>query len=220
MALWDSIGTTYVEAATTALPLHRAVLFLAGFVGSVVVHKQTHLSIFESIANLPLASFTSLSSGPLGEATLADVMVASAVIVGSWIYSRTSLRLIFSLASRSTDLMNRVTVAQAQAPVSPLQPVEERQKAVELVESSLIETRTRLKSMSAVAEMVGGLGVSALVAGYWGNALDLTLGVLLSSGAFLLHISTVRLFLSEYFGPALFKARLQGKQPPSPTSLR
>ena len=220
MALWDSIGTTYVDAATTALPLHRAALFLAAFVGSVAVHKQTHLSIFESISNISLASFASLSSGALSGATLADVMTATAVCVGGWVYSRVALRSIFFMASRSTDLMTRIVAAQKQAPLDPQQALHERQKAVALVESSLIETRTRLKAMGAAAEFVGGVGLAALTAFYWGNVLDLTVGVAFCFAAFTLQVSTVRLFLSEYFGPALFKAHLQGKQPPSPTSLR
>ena len=219
MSLWDSVSTTYVEAATSALPLHRAVLFAAGVLGSIAVHHQTHLSIFETVAQLPLADIASLSTGPLSKATMADVLVGIAAAIIGWAYSRLTLQLVFALAARSTDLKARFAVAEAQAPIDANQPLADRQKAMELIDSSLKEPRTRLRSLGAAAELTGGFAIASLVACFWGNALDLACGTVLVFVALGIQISSVRLFLNDYLGPASYKARLQGKKPPVPSSV-
>jgi hypothetical protein len=219
MSLWDSVGTTYVEAATSALPLHRAVVFAAGVFGSLAVHNQTHRSIFETVAQLPLAEMASLSTGPLSKAMLADLMFGIGAVICGWVFSRFSLHLVFALAARSTDFWARIKEAQAQVPIDSTQPLADRQKAMELIDASLKEPRARLRSLGSAAELAGGLGVASLVAAHWGNALDVAFGAVLVLVSLGLQVSSVRVFIADYFGPALYKARLQGKKPPTPARI-
>lgn len=212
MSLWDSVGTTYVEAATSALPLHRAIVFGAGFMGSLAVRQQTHLSIFETLARIPLSDMASLTTGPLSKAVFADVLLGVVVAAGGWLFSRVVLRCVFALAARSTDLWARVRDATAQVPIDPSLPLADRQKAMELIDASLVEPRARLRSRGAAAELLGGMGIGCLLATHWGNVLDASLGVAFALVAVGLHVSSVQLFLADYFGPALLKAQLQGKK--------
>ena len=77
-----------------------------------------------------------------------------------------------------------------------------------------------MRSLGSAAEMAGGLGVAGLIAAHWGNVLDGALGVVLVLVALGLQVSAVRVFLADYFGPALYKARLQGKKPPTASTIR
>ncbi len=219
MSAWESIGTTYVEAATSALPLHRAVVFAAGFGGSVAVNQQTHLSIFETIARIPLSELASLSTGPFSKAVFADVLFGVALMASAWIFSRLVLWGIFALAARSTDLWERARVSETQTPIDPQQSLADRQSAMELIDKSLEEPRARLRSRSAAAELIGGLGLGCLIAAHWGNMLDSLLGVVLVVVSVSLQVGSVQLFLAEYLGPSMLKARLQGRKPKGPTSI-
>lgn len=219
MSVWDSIGTTYVEAATSTLPLHRVAVFAVGFVSSVSVNQQTHLSIFETIVSIPVTELTSLSNGLLGKAVLADVLFGISLSLFGWIFSRLVLRTIFALAARSTDLWERMQRSGAALHTHPLQSLSERQTALEFIEKSLSEPRARLRSLCAAAELLGGLGVGFLIAAFWGNIIDGILGVAICIVAIGLQVSAVQLFIADYLGPAILKAKLQGRKHPEPSGI-
>lgn len=130
MSAWESVGTTYIEAATSAMPLHRALVFAVGLGGSVAVREQTHLSIFETLARIPLSDMTSLATGPLSKAVFADVLLGIALVVGGWVFSRLMLRAVFALAARSTNLWERARASAARSPIDPEQPLADRQAAL------------------------------------------------------------------------------------------
>lgn len=210
MSIWDSVGTTYVEAATTALPLHRVIVFGIGFIGSLAIKNQTHLSILETVASLPLNDLTSFSIGPFREAIFADVLVGIFLAASGWFVSRVLLRIIFGLAARSTNLWKRVT--ESELPIGRSQSLAERLQLVELIDSSLIETRAHLRSLSAGSELLCALVVGCLLASHWGNVLDVLGGVVSLATALIVNAASVRIFLADYFGPSLLKAQLQGKK--------
>ena len=219
MSVWDSIGTTYVEAATSKLPLHRVVVFAVGFVGSVSVHHQTHISIFETIARIRVSELTSLSSGLIGKAVLADVLLGSSLVLIGWIFTRLVLRTIFSLAAALTDLWERMQISAPSPHIHSLQSLSELQTALEIIDKLLSEPRARLRSLCAAAELLGGLGVGCLVAAFWGNILDGILGAAISIVAIGLQVSAVQLFIGDYLGLAMLKAKLQGRKAPEPTGF-
>jgi len=211
MSIWDSVGTTYVEAATTALPLHRVIVFAIGFISSLAIRHQTHLSILETVASLPIADLTSLSTGLFRDAKLADVLAGIVLAASGWFFSRMLLRCIFMLAARSTNLWNRVT--ESESPLGQSQSLADRLQLVELIDSSLVETRSHLRSLSTASELLCGVVVSCFFASHWGNALDVLTGSILFILTIILHVTSVQIFLADYFGPALLKAQLQGKRP-------
>lgn len=216
MSVWDSVGTTYVEAATSALPLHRVVVFIAAVLGSLAVRHQTHLSILETVANISVLELTAISTGVFSRAVLADAAVGFAVVLGGWAFARVTLLVIFALAARSTDLWDRVREASKNLKVDSTQPLADRQAAMEIIDASLADPKARLRSFAAAAELAAGCGMGCLAASYWGNILDALTGIFLVAVTASIQVHSVRLFLAEYFGPALLKAQLQGKRPPSP----
>lgn len=219
MSTWETVGTTYVEAVTSAMPLHRALVFATGFSGSLAVRDQTHLSIVETLARVPLSNLTSLATGPLSKAIFADVLLGIALVVGGWVLARLVLRAVFALAARSTKLWERAGASAAQSPLDLTQSLSDRQAALDLIEKSLDEPRSRLRVRAAAAEVTAGFGIGCLAATYWGNVLDGLLGAFLLMLLIALQVSSVRLFLADFLGPAIVKARLLGREPPIPTSV-
>lgn len=215
---WEALGSTYVDAATTAFPLHRAVLFVAGLIGSIAVHHKTQTSVFATIAQYPLADIASLSTGPMSKATFADVLVGLAAVLLGWGLTRIGLRQIFSLAARLTDLWANVKRSELRMSINADQPLTDRQKALELIDGALKEPRARLRSINALAELTCGIGIASLVSSYWGNWIDAAIGGASLIASLALQVVAVRFFLAEYLGPALSKARLQAKKPPGPSS--
>lgn len=217
MSIWESVGSSYLEAAKIAFPLHRLVVFAAGFVGSVAVGTQTHPSVAETIARLKLVDLASIR-GPLANSALLNIILGIGLVILGWAFSRASLIAVFNLAARGTRLQDRV-----KRPLGPRDPLRDtasdRQAAVSLIESSLEEPRVRLRALNAFAEMLFGLGSGALIAWLWGNWLDLSIGLLSLLIAVVLDFISVHLFIAEYYGLAFFRAQLQGRKPPDPLDV-
>ena len=220
MSAWEAVSSTYVEAATAALPLQRIVVFAVGFIGSLAVASQTHVSVLETAAKIELSKLTSLTAGPLAFASIGNVLIGLGLVVLAWALSRGLLWSVFALGAKSTDLWSRVNAAKQSKSDQPFMEPAERQATVALLDASLLETRARLRVMSAFAEMLCGLFAGCSISFVWGNALDLAMGLCFFVAALGLHTAAVRLFLAEYFGPALLRAQLQGRRPPTPLSAR
>jgi len=92
--------------------------------------------------------------------------------------------------------------------------VEEKKTAVELIESGLNETRSRIRMLTGLNELLIGLFIAFSVAWHWGNLLDGLLAAVAVVGAFISQMAAIGTFLTEYYGPALVRAQLQGKAAP------
>ncbi|WP_328576665.1 hypothetical protein [Ideonella sp. BN130291] len=181
-----------------------------------MVKAQTHLSIVETLAQSKLSSFMTLQGSPLGSATVGDLLVGIGVVITGWAVSRSLVWCVFALAARATDLRKRAQ--QVVQPVQGPDAAPERQAAIEVIDTSLEEPRSRLRVLNAFAELCCGLGVALLVAAFWGNVLDVAAGLASLGLGLVLVVAAVHLFLSEYFGPATMMAKLQGRPWPSPLS--
>lgn len=220
MSAWESVSTTYLEAATAALPLQRLVVFGAGFLGALSVGVQTNSSILQAIAKLEFSKLASVGEGPLAHATIGDALSGVALVTIGWILSRGFLWLVFEFAARSTDLRRRVVADQRHETEMRSLQVGDRQAVVALLESSLQETRGRLRVFGAFAELLFGLSAGSAIAFIRGNIIDLLIGLAFFIVALMLHVIAVRIFLAEYFGAALLKSKIQGRKPPTPFGVR
>lgn len=219
MSAWESFGSTYVEAATSALPLHRLVVFAAGFVGSIAVSNQTHRSLFETVARYSLSSLTDFKDGPLSTATFANLLVGAGLVMIGWLAARILLWLIFAAASRSTDLHSRAAAARSVSTVKAADPISDRQAMVALIDSSLEQPRAQIRALNTAMELSLALAIGFSAAAWWGNRLDAAIGFALLLVSVMLGVSSVRLFLAEYFGAAMLRAQLQGRRTPSPADV-
>jgi len=212
MSAWEDVGATYAEAATKALPLHRAVVFAAGFLVSLAIQRQTHLSILETLSCVPLTDFATFEKGFLAKATSANAMWAIGLTIVAVLLSKTLTRLAYMLVDRATGASKRA--AQLDRAWLKGLSIEERKAALELIDAGLAEPRGRLRSMTSINELLSGIGIAFAVAAHWGNVLDGTIsGVALVSAA-CSHLLAIQIFLGDYFGPALTRAQLQGKRVP------
>jgi hypothetical protein len=217
MSAWEQVSSTYTEAATKALPLHRAVVFFTGFLVSLAVQQQTHLSLLETLAVVPLADFFTLDKGLLAKATFGNVFWAILATFAGVAFSKVSIRLAYGLVDRATGLSAKAAGLD-KSWLSGLS-IEERISALELLESGLIEPRARLRAFSGLSELLGGVGIIFFVATVWGNRIDGTVGTVALIGAFISQLVTIFIFLSDYYGPAMAKAHLQGRLAPNIEAL-
>lgn len=216
MSAWEDIGSTYAEAASKAIPLHRAAIICFAFFASLGVQHQTHLSIIETITNIPLAQLTSFDKGILSTTTAGNLFWSLAATFAAIAASKQLLRLSYNFVERATSTGGKFANLSTEW-LNGLS-VEDRKGALDLVESGLIEPRTRLKSMTATNEVLTGLAITLIVATRWGNCLDLALGAAAMGASLLGHYRSIRFFIDEYLGSALTKAQLQGRHLPSMSS--
>lgn len=203
-----------MESATSALPLHRLVLFFCGVLGVLAIKSQTHLSVLETVAHFQLSAFSSLERGVFMSATLGDLAVGFLAVLVGWLGVRASLLLVFSLAGRSTDLWARSRAVVHERPLP--RSADRRKAAIEVLDASLKEPQGRLRTLTAMSEVLCGAGVGLVFASRWGNVLDLVFGILFLVVTLGLVVGSVRLFVADVFGPAMVKAYLQGRTPPTP----
>lgn len=212
VSAWEDISSSYAEAAAQAFPLQRAAVFAVAFLASLAIQQQTHLSVLETLAVLPLSEFTTLEKGFLAKSSAGNVLWALLAtllaVVVSWLFSR----LAYSLVDKATGATARAKAAD-KSWLSELS-IDDRKAALEIVESGLIEPRTRLRSLVSTNELLSGVAVVLLTAGYWGNVLDYAVGTSALVCAFFSHALSIKIFLTEYYAAALAKSQLQGKLPP------
>lgn len=219
--MWESLGSSYLEAATKAFPLHRALLFALGFVLSAIALDHEYKSIFESLANLKLSETISFQGGILSKSTVANFLWGFATSLAGLLTSRLSLRVIFNFANKMVPLRSKIEAAHADSPfkAKPL-TLAEKKEAVEFIDSSLLETKTQLQSLNAAAELCAGLFVALIVGSYWGNLIDFGLGMIFGVMLVSIQIKSLLIFLNEYIGGAISKAQVLGKSPPDLAKLK
>ncbi|MES2584319.1 MAG: hypothetical protein V4627_16465 [Pseudomonadota bacterium] len=218
MSAWEDIGSAYVEAATQALPLHRVAIFAAGFLISLVIQNQTHLSALESLAVVPLSELITFDKGLLSKATTGNILWALIATLVGITFSKGLLRLAYTLVDRATGAS--ATAASLDKSWLYGLSIEERNAAVELVESGLTEPRSRLRAYTSINELLVGIGFVCIAAAFWGNILDGVVGGLALVGALFSHMVSIHIFLTDYYGAALSKAHLQGKKIPDIAKLQ
>ena len=165
MSAWDQISSTYTESATQALPLHRAVVFVTGFFVSLAIQRQTHLSILETLAVVPLSEFVTFDKGVLSKAMVGNVLWALFATFIGVALSKGLIRLAYGIVQRATGAGTKAASLDKSWVVGL--SIEERTSALELVESGLTEPRTRLRTLTSLNELLVGIGailrISAIV---------------------------------------------------------
>lgn len=106
MLSWEAVEKSYTDAITAAFPLHRILIFASGLVITVGIKNQTHLSIFETIANINISYFYSISA-LLKNFVIYDLFFSLSMIFFGWVFSRIILRIFLFLAEKSTDLWKK-----------------------------------------------------------------------------------------------------------------
>ncbi|WP_332745164.1 hypothetical protein [Hydrogenophaga sp.] len=217
MYAWEEIGSTYAEAVTHAFPLHRAIIFATGFLLSLAIQQQTHLSALETIVAVPLSDLASFSTGFLAKATFGNVFWGAASTCAGVGASKMLIRLAYAVVDRATGASVKAATID-KSWIAGLS-VEERMLALELVDSGMSEPRARLRAITSTNELLVGIGSICIVAAFWGNRLDGFVGALALAGAICSHLLAIHVFLKDYYGAALTKAHLQGKVAPNIAEL-
>lgn len=213
--MWESLGSTYVDAVTKTFPLHRVLVFALGTLLSLIATDHEYKSLSESLVRLGLGDLTSLESGPLSKATVLNVFLGLGAALSGWAVARLALRIAFACVDNLASIRKKVKVAYDESPFKNAKTITERKEALDFVNSSLEDSHSKIKAMAAMAELLGGVGVTLIVACWWGNWLDALYGLAALTTAVIAQFRSVLIFLSDYLGPALSRALLLGRPPPS-----
>jgi hypothetical protein len=213
--MWDSLGSTYVDAVTKTFPLHRVLVFALGTLLSLIAPDHEYKSLSESLIRLGLGDLTSLESGPLSKATVLNVFLGLGAALSGWAVARVTLRIAFECADNLASVRQKVKVAYDESPFKNAKTIADRKEALEFVNSSLEDSHSKIKAMATIAELLGGVGVTLLIGCWWGSWLDAVYGLAALVAAVIAQFRSVLIFLSDYLGPALSRALLLGRPPPS-----
>lgn len=216
MSTWEEIGSTYVESITNALPLHRLIIASSAVLGAIAISHQTHLSIAETIASIEVAQLADIKSTTIHHLKILDISFGILLPVLAWLTSYAATRFMFSLVERGANLKNRATAATEKYSNIKAMNLKDRREEIEILDKSLEKTRVKLKKISSIGEVLCGFGLLFLISSYWGNVLDISLGLLSLFGGFISSGVSLKFFFSDYYGTALFISQLQGKALPIP----
>ena len=216
--MWESLGSTYIDAVTKTFPLHRLVVFALGFLLSLIAIDHEYKSLSESLVHLGLGDLVSLDSGPLSNATVLNIFLGLCSMLSGWAVARVTLRIVFAWGDKLASVRQKVKAAYDESPFKNVKTIAERKEALEFVDSSLDDSRSKIKAMAAMAELLGGIDVTLLVGCLWGNWLDAFYGLAALIAAAIAQFRSVLIFLSDYLGPAISRALLLGRPPPNPNS--
>jgi len=211
MSLWESVSDEYKDAAKAVFPLHRLFTASAVFVGAIATRNQTHLSIIETLLNVPLKSLNFDDKGFLAAAMIQDAAWGILFTAIGWLISSFALRKMFNWIAKLIKFNARVILPQPGEKIS----VDEIKTSLELLDTALSSPRKRLHKLNSASELFFGCAAAGLAATYWGNILDFAIAATLLVAAIALHGLAIKIFLSDYLGPALYKASLLGKKLPT-----
>lgn len=211
MLSWESVEKSYTDAIAAVFPLHRIVIFASGLLITIGVKNQTHLSIVETIANINISYFSSIST-LIKNFAVYDLFFALSMVFTGWLSSRVILRIFLYLAAKSTKLWTKINSNQPQYDFGNELKISERKEAVEWIDSMTTEVKSRMKTINFNAELASGIGFGLLVAFYWGNILDFLVFFILFAIAIFLSLKSISIFISDYLGPYSVKAMLQSGQ--------
>lgn len=211
MLSWESVEKSYTDAITAVFPLHRIVIFIFGFIITIGIKNQTHLSILETVANINISYFSSLSL-VIKNFAIYDLFFSLSMVFAGWLSSRIILRTFLYLAARSTKLWTKINSNQPQYDFGDELKISERKEAVEWIDLITSEVKSRLKTINFNAETASGIGFGLLAAFYWGNILDLLGFLVLFVISTFLSLKSISIFISDYLGPYSVKVMLQSGQ--------
>lgn len=213
MSWIETASNSYAEAAANAIPLHRAALFLTSTLIFVAYGENATESSISYFLKISAVDIFSLSSPLIKKISVGDIMIGVATVLASILFARSAVCVLFALALRSTSLIERIS---AKTLVSSSLSIVDRNQAIELVEKSLEKPARRIRAINRIGEFSGGLGLLLTGVGITGGRLDLLIGVSCIFFSFLVLTYATKVFLTDYFGSAVYVSKLQGGDIPKP----
>lgn len=210
MDLWESVSDQYKEAAKSAFPLHRLFTAAVVFIGVIASRNQTHLSIFETIAKISIKDLSFEDGGFFASALIEDALWGILFAFLGWVGSRIALKVMFNWIAKLVNFDAKAIPL----PQKDQRSIEDIKAITELLNESIAPIKKRLNTLSSLSEALFGCAFASLAAYHWGNALDLVIFFGLFIVATILHGIAIKIFLSDYLGPALYKSGLLGIKPP------
>ncbi len=216
MSALDTIQSFYTEAAASVLPLHRAIIFLAGFTASLAYTHPIGTSIFGTMLSFKLVDFTSLTRQPLSSASIGNI-IAGAILVGlGWSFSKLVLAIVFRIAAKSTRLWSRVESSPNRRFMRNVETIADQQAAISLLDSLLKGPLVRLKSLNSFSEFCASIALLGCIAGLRGSRIDFAVGSIFAFATLMSTVIAVNVFLADCLGPSLLRAELLGRKRPTP----
>ncbi len=217
MSLLDSATSSYAETVTNTVPFHRAALFFVSALLFLANRSKGSEGLLQFLWSLPASELTSLSSNFLIASTVGDFLSAAGIVAISAISTKAAARAIFALALRSTSLISKINLITIN---SDGLTISNRKKAIELAKSSIEPITKRLRSINRLTEFLIGCGLQITAFSALNFSLELFIGGILTLLSVVFLAYGVKLFISDYFGVAMYVAKLEGKPHPAPGDIK
>ncbi|CAG0994558.1 hypothetical protein MTYP_02469 [Methylophilaceae bacterium] len=187
----------YVEEIAQRTPLSRIVVLLAFVFLPYGVRHGEYQSVWNSLLHMRAAVIWNTDQGLLANLFLFDFAVAFGGLAAIVVLYRALMRRAFSwiadlfnLSSMAEKFSENSSVTSRQSPGAAILLAREEERSIELV-------RTRIRRVSAAAELSLALAASSFAASFWGNALDIGAGVTFLTAFLVLSFYSIRLFVSR-----------------------
>lgn len=216
MAAWSDVGSTYAEAVQGIFPLHRACIFFFGLTSSLAIEKDRLTPAIDTISELRLSEFASISAGFFKEATVLNITFGCLAVISALTLSFALTRFLTYIINKSTNFLEKAKSLDRSWTKNL--NIEDRKNAIEFIDQGISDARTRIQHFSGCGELAAGISATLIACSLFTGTKDFGVSMAIFFMAVLLHGVKMHIFFKDFFGPALTKAQLQGKSVPSAMS--
>lgn len=212
--MFESLATSYLESVTARFPAQRALVFVIGFILSLVISEALSGGIVSTLLKFELVNLTVPSKPPLVDSTIGGLILGLGLAFLGVAASRLTAFTLFRLADRSTKMREKVRKIYRKGANTGSLSAPDRQTEISILEGSLLHAASRIKAFNALAEFSGAVGLLLIAAASISGTQDFVVGLLFTSLLVLCVVRSVQIFISDYFAMAAYKNRLQGRCEP------
>lgn len=196
----------------SALPLHRLLIALFGFLCSISIANKTHKSIIETILRIEFHTISTSPGNLLEKATLFDCFWGLTLCITTLVIYHGIAQLFFFLINKSLDFDNKIRSRIQEFEWLRKLKESDRTRAIERIELAKSNALKRIRNLGVTIELLIAISISLIISSHWGNSLDIIAGTSAMLIAILVQGYFMNFFFSTYLGPALQEAILNGSQ--------
>ena len=193
----DALKEEYLSQIQEVFPLYRATLLFVALVIVISVQNSKFKSVSEGLLHLQLRSFVGLDKGFFSAATVQDALIAIGLLVFGTMMHRL-VRWLFFLWLRKNLKIDEVAKTMNQKSAASKDGTIASYFALKRSESEATNWGKKTSSLSLMSESALTLCLVFIYAGYFGNLIDYSVGIVLFLCALLAQATSFIVFLKHY----------------------
>lgn len=198
----DAIKDEYLAQLRGVFPLSRALALLVCTLIAFTARDFQYKSVSESILNMRVASFVSVTDGLFGSVTVQDVVVGLLlVLVGAALNHTIREALLAGMKKRLRlpDIAAAMSRRSSETRGDSLQGYLSTKRS----ERESAKWGRQISSLSSGSQLLAALAAGFAFAAYFGNAIDAGVAVVCVGAAVALQVRSLLIFLRRYLPHAV-----------------